>query len=513
MKKKLKILLCKKCINIDVFLKAFVNYFQVKGIDIDIIQKNSKYNILNLLKIDKDFDAVVLDECMQNEAPIKINFINELRKEVPESKFIFIISNNHKDDRDYLEDIYSNRIYNVFFSKDATSKNIANAVLNRQQPEIVKSYLGLDNKAYPKIRQEQLKDIIEYLKSYKNKNDLHSRYNLISKKFNPEKNTYILSQLPKNIIEKLEGNAIFDRNKVKIDEPQSLKNHIKIREKIITREKVIKKEVVKRIYDIPKDYKKVIAVFGFENSGVTTIATNLAYFFSKKKIKTTLIDTDFKKKDIYYHFDKDYVGCLSLLDEIEDFREIGQVINENLMVFSEHRDKEVSLKEDTLLRLISSSKKNSDIVIIDLSINLDEKLVNRILNYSDNILFITTQNINSLYRINKELFNYKDKLNSLELVINKYVKGIKYLDEKSISKNFFREIKLNNESFEVDINQVFSVSEDLRSILQGLASRIPGIDLSDNKFINDIEEIANYYYQKNRKKTSVFNRLFGFGKS
>nr|WP_243414699.1 hypothetical protein [Sporosalibacterium faouarense] len=361
-----------------------------------------------------------------------------------------------------------------------------------------------------------MSSIIEYLYSSKDYKDLSSRYNLISKNYDESKNINIIARLPKELKNKLHGNKRYEIFRNKLEKAEE--NHIDIKSdkleenktRIITKQRIIKKEVIKHVYNLPKDYKKVISVFGFESVGKTTIASNLAYLLSENKVRTTLIDTDTEKKDVYYHFDKEYVDCLSKLNTSKECMDLGQVLNEYLTVFSEHKDRNVELSQEKLMNLINSSKKSSDIVIIDLSDKLKQETISTLLNFSDNILFISSQNMNSLYRTLDYISNYKDELDSIELVINRFVQGVKYLDSKSIRKHFFNSFKENPQ--QINVNNVFQIADDRKSIINGLALRKPAISISNNNIREDIKQIAEYYYKRTDNQKGFFKKLIKFVK-
>ncbi len=517
----MKILLAKQYEEKDIFLENLIAELNNQGIAIDIVRRFKKKGVLDLLKKDNDFDVLILQEYLQQYLPIDADFLNKLLEESPDIHVIFVISNEHKKDQDYLNSIYSTKVYSVLFEDDADAKNVVNLVVNKRHPKLAKSYLGLEKTEMleksnqevfvDKVKKEQIDSIIEYLYSFFDEEDLSKRYNSIAQKYSDAENVYILTKIPNELKDKLKGNIVYTKYKIILEKIEDVGANItekpKIKEKIITKEKVIKKEVVRHVYSMPKDYKKVIAVMGFENSGATTIAVNLAYILSKNKIKTALIDTDYFKKDVYYHFDKEYVDCLSILQNqtyLNSFFSVGEAINDYLTVFSEHRDRQFRLSKEVLFQLLSSSKRNTHIVIIDICNQLNEDAINSILDYSDNILFVTTQNINTLYRNIKWLYNYKDKLNKIELVVNKYVDEVKHLDEKSIRNNFFSNITNDNYKFNIDVRRVFTVSNDRKSIINGLALKQPAVTIKDNEIIKDIEIIAEYYYKKNKPLNNSF---------
>ncbi len=460
----MKILLARNYNKKDIFSQHLQSELQKRHVQAEIVQRFTKDDVLELLKRDTSFTTLVLEEYVQQYLPTDIDFFDKLLNLTSKLNIIFIASDNHKSKKSFIKSLYNSHVYNVLFEEDAQVNNIVKLILNERNADEAKSYMGLDYDEETVLLSESINQTINY------------------------------------------DEEINDYNKEVIR--QDLKN--KEEKEIITKEKVIKKEIVKHVYTIPDDYKKVIAVLGFENSGATTIAVNLSYALSKNKIKTVLIDTDYKTKDIYYHFSKDYFGCLSKINNVQDCFSLGQVINKHLTVFSEHYDVKFTLSKDLLFKLLGQAKRKSDIVVLDISSNLNDDVIKNLLDFSDNILIVANQNINKLYRMSEQILCLKENIPSAQLVINKYIDKISHLDKDSIKKNFFKD--LNGEKYDIDkgINQVFIVRDDLRSVLEGLAERQPAIKIKNCIFEEDINQIVSFYYRKKVNKKSLLNHVVEF---
>lgn len=463
----MKILLARQYDKKDSFLQRLRVEFTNEGIETEVIQRFTKDDVIEFLKRDNTFDVLVLEEYLQQYLPTDINFFDELLTIAPKLDIVFIASNEHKSEKTLIKSLYKAGINKILFEEDSDVESIMNLIITHQDANIARSYLGLDY----------------------------------------DEETIFLTQTEKLPFDNIEDDNNLHENVVS----QDLSDNIE--DRIVTKEKVIKKEIVKHIYSIPQDYKKVIAIMGLENSGTTTIAANLAYALSMNKLKTTLIDTDYKRKDLYYHFSNDYYGCLSQIMNTQDSFSLGQANNKYLTVFSEHNDVEFELSKDSLLRLLAQAKRNSDIVILDISNALKDDVIKSLLEFSDNILLVANQNINKLYRMSKEVLHFNENIVSPQLVINKYVEGIPHLDKESIKKNFFQELRGEKNDIEKGINQVFIVSDDLKSILEGLAERQPAIRMKDCVFKEDINQIVDFYYKKRTIKKGLINHVIEFLKN
>ena len=238
----------------------------------------------------------------------------------------------------------------------------------------------------------------------------------------------------------------------------------------------------------------VIVVTSLESSGKTTVAVNLAHELSSRRIYTIIIDTDVDKKDLYYHFNKDYIGCLSNIGKGNN-QELAKKINKHLKVYSEHRDVECSISNDSIMRLISDSKKTSEVVILDLANNLSEEIRKSIFLMADHVLFVTDQRINQINRLSTSMAESLTGVETIDLLINKYT-DINFLDKHTIldlieQRESHGEYK---ESNRIEIGNVFSVKNDYASILRGLAERKPAICMRDNLLHDDFRILSNYYF-------------------
>ena len=270
-----------------------------------------------------------------------------------------------------------------------------------------------------------------------------------------------------------------------------------------SKKRVIRETQIESVYQLPSDYKKTIVVMSPESCGKTTLAVNMAWYYAQRGIKTTLIDTDLKKKDIYYHFPIDTAECLSKVSQTEDVTRLGISVDKNLKVYTEHKDVQVSLELYDLVKLITASKRVSQVVIVDLDYTLDQEMIKNVLEIADNILVVVDQKVTTLNRVPEELYTYRNQLQTIDLVVNRFY-NIRHLEKERVAE-FFRGIEIyNGKTFDIRTNRVFTVSDDAKSVLQGLAERTPSIEIRDNILEADISDICDYYYQGEKKKRGLF---------
>lgn len=271
-----------------------------------------------------------------------------------------------------------------------------------------------------------------------------------------------------------------------------------------SKKRVIRETQIESVYQIPNDYKKTIVVMSPESCGKTTLAVNMAWYYAKKGIKTTLVDTDIKKKDVYYNFPIETAECMSQISSTEDVTRLGISVDKNLKVYTEHKDVQVNLEIYDLVKLITASKRVSQVVVVDLDYNLDPEMVKNVLEIADNILVVVDQKVTTLNRVPEELYTYRNQLQSIDLIVNRFY-NIRHLEKERVA-DFFRNIEIyNGKTFDLRVNRIYTVSDDAKSVLQGLAERTPTIEIRDNFLEVDIKEICDGLYMGENKKKG-----FGF---
>ncbi len=265
------------------------------------------------------------------------------------------------------------------------------------------------------------------------------------------------------------------------------------------------KEVIKHIYTVPKDYKKLILLISPESTGKTTVAVNLAYMLSQQEIKTILIDGDMKKKDVYYHFDHDYSGCMEGISA-ENFLRRGREINPYLSVYSEHRDVDVQLEYEKLLTLLPIAKFNAQITIVDLGADFPIEELNRLISLADQILMVVDQRISLLNRLQQflPLLEYQNK--GLDVVINRYIEGA-CIDVKQL-KSICRKIVTEEAVYRIPLENIFTLPDDYCSIVKGLFERRPALQIKGNILAEGLEKIAQSCYPREvERQNGLFGRI------
>lgn len=421
---------------IDKTLEKFRVEFEKKGVSVLIDKKVLLSDVETFLSRHRDYSILILKECIRSNSSLKPHYIERLRHEYPQLKIVLILD-NQRYKSSYIKDVFDCNVYNCLLFKDASIENIVYISLNPRTKEEAESYYGLISNF--KANED----------NYANKaNKLKSR-------------TYGKNGGYKDVI---------------------------FKEKIV--------------YKTPSDYQKVIGIYSPYPLGKTVIASNLAKYYSNEKLNVTLIDTDFIKKDILYYFpleDTDFFKLVQLNKdlrigkEIIDSKQYGIKIKKNLRIFTDHRDSKYEMTLQMINLIVRSSKSN--IIIIDIARNLEDKMANEILELCDEKLIVADKMLSTLNGLPYRLSLNKYNLKNLNLIINRNI-DVKGLSDSRI-ESYFKNIKISeNEVYNIDFNHVFFIPNKFELILNSTADREVAYG-KDTEFDESIKAIGNSIYRTN----------------
>lgn len=232
------------------------------------------------------------------------------------------------------------------------------------------------------------------------------------------------------------------------------------------------KQIIKDQQDLNTDEKngKIIAITGAYGSGKSLISCILCKEFSKKKIKTLLIDFDIFNSSINIMYNvlkyKQNNNIFSIKEHIIKISKYEHLLCATDLIFSD----ENSIDYINLEKMLKEFQKEYDQIIIDTSSNFKYKYIKEILKSATNIIYIVVPTISEMkkalnlyevyvmdFQIEKEkikiLVNKENNYSVDELIIakifniNKISGKIKYSEniEKNInSKTKKRNIKIDS---------------------------------------------------------------------
>lgn len=204
-------------------------------------------------------------------------------------------------------------------------------------PSDVKEYLKEHNEKYKnlliKIEPVEVQVIKEQVQTQEQKTEKQSDGTISiqitgpnNKAEKPAKEEKQKIKIPKEVLSKEKDAKVIEIKR----EPDIIKQIVvkqaPVEQKVITQ--VLEKEVVKSVYEVPKDYKKAVCFVGAPKVGTTfcinAIGTNLA----RNKVKTAIIDVT-RKRDTYTMYTYDNSGKRSIA--AESLRYASNGMNEPLI--------------------------------------------------------------------------------------------------------------------------------------------------------------------------------------
>lgn len=545
----MRVVLTKQYAENDTFIEYLENEFNKRGIDLELTLKYNKRSTLKLIKEKPDFDALIIQENVEYQFPVTTDFINSLQEENPKMIIVFVISNEHKNDKKFLQELYSNKIYNVLFEQDADCKNIVNLIQNPRHPKIAKTYMNIDEQieiaeqvsSVMTVPQEQIDSVIEYLYCSSNTEELSKRYDEVVSRYGEAQNVYIISKLPKDIANNLRENMNFIKYQLLLEQLQNTDVFFKdtsVKEKIIREKVIIEKEpkiqeVVKieTINVVPDDYKKIFAFMSPESTGKTEIASNIAISLSKlTDKKVALIDLDFNKYGTLYNFavdpgedDVNYYKYKILLNKAYEYlkgegeeisgdklRELAIYKEKNFLLYTGKQElnifekirtntarEELDTLKEVIIYVIKKILAISDIVILDIGRSLDTSIISDIDGLMNIEKFlVANQNLEIL---NSLAYRFMLKNNSdyegWNLIINEHRKISGFSDKELIS--YFNDKNVDYLKF--DIKNMFYIPY-VPELWEYKSNRTTAY-LKNEAFTEAIDSIVSTCYPVKDKKT------------
>ncbi|MCT4611769.1 MAG: hypothetical protein N4A47_00200 [Clostridia bacterium] len=268
-------------------------------------------------------------------------------------------------------------------------------------------------------------------------------------------------------------------------------------------EKIIRKKLVK-----PKKYKgyteyeleqiKTISIIGASGIGKTNLATNIAWVLSENGERVVLVDSDYKHKDIYYHFPKNYANSMSLLKVSDDVTKLKQKITKNLYVYSEHPEIMTRFDGCDIIRLIEQERSIQEKLIIDVSSELDLKVQREILLNSDLVILVINQNELKKFKHKQYINNIKNSVKNIVVVVNDYHEIYNY-DINNTIGDILNDANIN-------IKDLHVITGNNEAMLKGLANRNPSYEYLNKKekqeYVNFCSKIS---FNMRRKVKNLFN--------
>lgn len=479
---------------------------------------------------------------------------------------VYIASDRRRLGDEFLSKLFNLGVYTVLTGQDRTKGRVCDRINMPYTKKDVKKYYE-DKTAQSvyksvQVSEIELQRIISY---YKNLNGVADKYNeifdRIATQYTNEQLKIIVRFLPADVKQYLSFNnekykQIINMPDVAVSQaaqveasanPTSIvdstktanvieiKKEPEIIERIIVKganatapvvTEVVEKEVYQSVYEVPKDYKKVVCFIGAPKSGTTFCINAIATSLAKSKVKTAIVDMT-KKRDTYTIYTYDSEGKRSIAAESLKYASNGfnePLVYDKLSVYTAMPGED--RKSYNPSRVIETVMQNNNVVLIDADFTTPTdyfRLCQEVYVVQD----MDILNINQITLFLRELKNRGLPMSKIRVIINKHVKcaltakdildgiatytsyDLKMYDELFTSGNIpYYILPFSEENYRKYIEMVFKYSNLFSTFTEDFKSSL-------NKLINSIYPIGNSYdkYQAQVHKRSKKPSVTGFFKS
>lgn len=511
--------------------------------------------------------AVILEELEKfptnNYAQIDAYLFQNIDEITDSFKFgtlVYIASDRRRIGDEFLSRLFNLGVYTVLTGQDRTKGKVCEAISQPKSKKDVKRFYAdkANESAYTgvQVSEIELQRIVSY---YKNLNGVADKYDEIfdrvATQYTDEQLKIIVRFLPADVKQYLSFNnekykQIINMPDVVISQaaqneasikPQEVLNNTsnidvleikkepEIIKEIVVKEinhaapvvtEILEKEVYQSVYEIPKDYKKVVCFIGAPKCGTTFCINAIATQLAKSKVKTAIVDMT-RKRDSYTIYTYDNEGKRSIAAESLKYASNGfnePLIYDKLSIYTAMPGED--RKSYNAGRIIETVTQNNNVVLIDGDFTTPTdyfRLCQEIYVVQD----MDILNINQITLFLRELKNRGLPMSKIRVIINKHVKcaltakdildgiatytsyDLKMYDELFTSGNIpYYILPFNQDNYTKYIEMVFKYSNLFSSFTEDFKNNL-------NKLINSIYPIGNSFdkYQaavhKRNKKSSV----------
>ena len=377
---------------------------------------------------------------------------------------VYIASDRRKHGDEFLSKLFNLGMYTVLTGQDRTKGKVCEAIHTPLYKKDVKKYyedvVGENVYKTAEVSEIEIQRIISY---YKNQNGNTDKYNeifdRISTQYTNEQLRVICNFLPVDVKQYLALNSekyksvmmLPDNYSVQTVQPQSgayrpkeilsnskdanaiqIKKEPEIVEKIVVQNvpqpqvvtQVVEKEVVRNVYEVPKDYKKTVCFVGAPKTGTTFCINAIATYLTRNRIKTAIVDVT-KKRDTYTIYTYDNEGKRHIAAESMKYASNG--LNEPLIF-----DNKLSIytgmpgedrKSYNASVAIETISQNSNAILIDCDFTTPVEYFRQ----CQEIYVVQDMDILNINQLTMFLRNLKSKgipMNKVRVIINKHVKCV-----------------------------------------------------------------------------------------
>ena len=450
-------------INNDDTVKGIVEFYQNKYKE-KVEYKNVYYFKQFIKELeDGDYDRAVLLEELEkfptkNYAQIDEYLFKNIDSmtDIYDSKdIVYVASDRRKLGDEFLSKLFNLGIYTVLTGQDRTKGKVSEAINKPYIKRDVKKYYDSSNtkNVYKDsgVSEIEIQRIVSY---YNNQNGVADKYNeifdRIATQYTDEQLRIIINFLPDNVKQYLAFNnekykfilsipdtstqsanpqevlnAKNDANAVEIKKEPEIIEKIVVKQapasapQVIT--EVLEKEVVKSVYEVPKDYKKIVCFVGAPKVGTTFCINAIGTFLARNKVRTAIVDVT-KNRDTYTIYTYDNEGKRNIAAESMKYASNGMnepLIYEKLSIYTGMPGDE--RKSYNANRAIDTILQNNNVVLIDSDFTTPPDYFR----LCQEIFVVQDMDILNIPQLTLFLRNLKERgvpMSKIRVIINKHVK-------------------------------------------------------------------------------------------
>lgn len=384
---------------------------------------------------------------------------------------IYIASNRRKLGDEFLARLFNLGIYTVLTGQDRTKGKVCDAIHKPYLKKDAKKYYDnvSDENVYKtaEVSEIEIQKIISY---YQNQNGSTDKYNeifdRISSQYTDEQLKIIIKFLPNDVKQHLSFNSKKYKDLMgsspstaegpKIVEPKAppvpskgekptevlnknedakavmIEKKPEIVEKIVVKTvpaepqvvtKVLEKQVVKNIVEVPKDYRKVVCFVGAPKVGTTFCINAVGTYIARSKVKTAIVDVT-KKRDSYTIYTYDSEGKRNIAAESLKYASNGinePLIYDKLSIYTDVPGEDRSKYNANTV--IDTVMQNNNLVLID----ADFTTPNDYFRLCQEIYLVQDMDVLNINQVTIFLRRLKLRgipLSKVRVIINKHVKCV-----------------------------------------------------------------------------------------
>lgn len=558
-------------INNDDTVKSIVSFYEEKYKE-KIEYKNVYYfkQFISELSTGNYDRAVVLEELEKfptnNYAQIDdylFKNIDSMTDSFDAKNIIYIASDRRRLGDDFLSKMFYLGVYTVLTGQNRTKGRTADAINTPYLKKDVKKYYNdeADKNIYKseEVSELEIQRIISY---YKNQNGVQDKYNeifdKISGQYTDEQLRIIINYLPDDVKQYLSFNnqkyktliatsnqpqaqpdTISQQNPQKqiLTENQDakvieIKKDPQIVERIVVKQnpvqapvitEVMEKEVLRSVYEVPKDYRKVVCFVGAPKVGTTFCINAIGTYLAKSKVKTAIVDVT-RKRDTYTIYTYDNDGKRSIAAESLKYASNGlnePLVYEKLSIYTGMPGED--RKSYNAGKAIDTIMQNNNVILIDADFTTPYDYFR----LCQEIYLVQDMDVLNIQQITMFLRDLKTRgvpLEKLRIIINKHVKCA--LTAKDIISGIATytsyDLKMYDELFNSENVQYYILSfdqENYTKYVEMVYKYSNKFDSFTDNFRQDLNRIINSIYPVGEDKTLAkrsknnsnlgFSSLFG----